>query len=409
MNIIQFAWLYRRLVIFGLSLTFFSSFGQTFLISLFVPGFLDSFGISNAYFGTIYSAATLGSAFTLAWIGGKIDQIPLKKYALFVSSGLVLSALIIGLSQWVWMLLLGLFGIRLFGQGLSTHTAQTAMARYFITMRGKALSLANLGFTLGEAVLPITITTLVTVLGWRAGWGGAAAFILLVLPALILVTTGKDPARYGEPGVSDSKTKQNNEPGQAWRRSRVIRDYRFYLFLPGIVISPFLLTGLFLYQTKLAEYKGWELETLATAFVAFAIARSTFSLVSGILVDRFKAARLFPFFLLPFLTGLTVLLLSTHEITVFVYLFLAGTTEGFGANVKTSLYAELYGTANLGAIRSMMSMFMVTSTAVSPILFGTLLDLGVSFGFIIYGSIALLIISIISAMFIYREASRTLS
>jgi len=407
-NIFQFAWHYRRLVIFGLSFTFFSSFGQTFLVSLFVPGFLETFGITNAYFGTVYSAATLGSAFTLAWIGGKIDQIPLKKYALFVAAGLVLSALIISLSQWVWMLLLGIFGMRLFGQGLSTHTAQTAMARYFVTMRGKALSLANLGFTLGEAFLPITITTIITVLGWRAGWGSAAFFILLVLPAIILATISKDPSGYGESG-NNNDDNLNAEPGQKWSRTKVIRDYRFFIFLPGVLISPFLLTGLFLYQTQLAAYKGWEIETLAAGFVAFAIARSSFSLISGILVDRFKAARLFPFFLLPFLTGLVILSLSGHELIVFAYLFLAGTTEGFGANVKTSLYAELYGTANLGAIRSMMSMFMVTSTAVSPILFGYLLDLGISFGTIIHGAVILVIISVLSAMFIYREAHRTLS
>lgn len=389
-------------------MTFFSSFGQTFFISLFVPGFLETFGISNAYFGTVYSLATLASAIVLAWVGSVIDRIPLQKYALMVAAGLVLSALFLAASQWVWMLLVGLFGIRLFGQGLSSHTAHTAMGRYFITMRGKALSIANMGYAFGEAVLPITAAAVIAALGWRAGWTTVAILILLTLPVLIITMLGKDPSRYGEVSLWPEKEK-GGEPGSKWRRSKVLRDYRFYLFLPGIAISPFLLTGLFLYQTQLAAFKDWNIEILASAFIAFAAAKSSFSLISGPLVDRFSACRIFPFFLLPIFAGLLVLAISSHYLAPFVYLFLAGMSEGFGSNVKTSIYAELYGTANLGAIRSMMSMFMVLSTAVSPILFGYLLDAGITFGGIIYGSMGALIVIIFLASFIYREARNIIS
>ncbi|MEX0679897.1 MAG: MFS transporter [Balneolales bacterium] len=408
MNLFQFAISYKRLVIFGFCLTFFSNFGQTFFISLFVPGFLESFGISNAWFGTIYSMATLASALSLAWIGSKIDRFPLKYYSLAVAAGLIISSIFLALSQWIVMLFIGLFGMRLFGQGLSSHTSQTAMARYFVTMRGKALSLASLGYTVGEAVLPIAITILITTLGWRSGWTGVSLFTAFLLPVLIVSLLGKDPERLGEYRAANDENKHQPEPGIHWRRTKVIRDYRFYLLLPGTLISPFLLTGFFLYQTQLAEFKGWEIELLASAFVAFAIAKFIFSLVSGLLIDRFKACRLFPFFLLPFLIGLIVLWLSFHQSAIFIYLFLAGMSEGFGANVKTAMIAELYGTANLGAIRSMMSMLMVIGTSVSPILFGLLLDAGFTFNYLLTGGIVLMLASLIMAMFIFREAARSI-
>jgi len=82
---------------------------------------------------------------------------------------------------------------------------------------------------------------------------------------------------------------------------------------------------------------------------------------------------------------------------------------GIASNVTTSLYAELYGTANLGTIRSMMTMFMVISTAISPVLFGFLLDAGFTFVLIIQSSMTFVIISIILAIFIYREADNTIS
>lgn len=50
---------------FGFLLTLFSSFGQTFFISLSGGHIREEFGLSNASFGLLYSAATLGSATAL--------------------------------------------------------------------------------------------------------------------------------------------------------------------------------------------------------------------------------------------------------------------------------------------------------------------------------------------------------
>ena len=405
MNLLQFAIRYKRLVLFGFALTFFSSFGQTFLVSLFVPGFLDSFGISNTYFGSLYSAATLGSAFVLAWAGALIDKVPLKRYALAITAGYVVGIWIIASSQWIWMLFIGLLGLRLFGQGLCGHTAHTAIGRYFFLARGRALSLINLGFSFGEAVLPLTITALIGAVGWRMGWTFVSFFVLLLLPAIIVYTLGRDPREHAENGMqTDSGNAERDVTGHQWRRKLVLRDRRFYLFLPGAVAAPFLLTGFFLYQTQLADFKGWNVETMATAFVAFAVSKSVSSLLTGSLIDRFSACQLFPFFLIPLLAGFGSLLVSTDPVMVYMYMFLAGVSMGAAFTIKTALYVELYGTANLGTIRSMMAMFMVISTAISPILFGLMLDAGYSFALIIKGAMAFVILSILLGIFIYREA-----
>ncbi len=405
MNLLQFAIRYKRLILFGFALTFFSSFGQTFLVSVFVPGFLESFGISNAYFGSLYSAATLGSAFVLAWAGAMIDKVSLKRYALIITAGYVVAIWIIASSQWIWMLFIGLLGLRLFGQGLCGHTAHTTMGRYFFTTRGRALSLTNLGFSFGEAVLPITITALIGAVGWRMGWTYISFFVLLLLPAIIVYTLGRDPREHAENGTqTDSGNADRDATGHQWRRRLVLRDPRFYLLLPGAVAAPFLLTGFFLYQMQLADFKGWNMETMATAFIAFAVSKSASSLLTGSLIDRFTACRLFPFFLVPMLAGFGSLLVSTEPVMVYMYMFLAGVSMGAAFTINTALYVELYGTANLGTIRSMMAMFMVISTAISPILFGLLLDAGHSFALIIKGAMAFVILSVFLGIFIYRAA-----
>ncbi len=404
MNLFQFAIHYKRLIFFGFALTFFSSFGQTFLVSLFVPGFLESFGITNAYFGSLYSAATLGSAFILAWAGALIDRVSLKKYALLITGGYVAGIWIVASSQWIWMLFIGLLGIRLFGQGLIGHTAHTTMGRYFITTRGRALSLTNLGFSFGEAVLPITITALIGAVGWRMGWTSISFFVLLLLPAIIVYTLGRDPGDHGEYVSRSGNDRAQQDTGRHWRRRLVLRDTRFYLLLPGAMAAPFLLTGFFLYQTQLAEFKGWDMEIMATAFIAFAVSKSASSLITGSLIDRFTACRVFPFFLIPLFAGFGSLLMSAEPVTVYIYMFLAGISMGAAFTINTALYVELYGTANLGTIRSMMTMFMVISTAISPVLFGFLLDAGHSFDLIIKGAMAFVILSVLLGIFIFRSA-----
>ena len=404
MNLLQFTIRNKRLIFFGFALTFFSSFGQTFLVSLFVPGFLESFGITNAYFGSLYSAATLGSAFILAWAGALIDKVSLKKYVLTITGGYIVGIGIVASSQWIWMLFIGLLGIRLFGQGLMGHTAHTTMGRYFVTTRGRALSLTNLGFSFGEAVLPITITALIGAVGWRMGWAWISFFVMLLLPGIIIYTLGYSPGQNGEHVSRSGNGNTEQGTGHHWRRRLVLSDTHFYLLLPGALAAPFLLTGFFLYQTQLAEFKGWDMEIMATAFVAFAVSKSASSLITGSLIDRFTACRVFPFFLIPLLAGFGSLLVSGEPVTVFIYMFLAGVSMGAAFTINTALYVELYGTANLGTIRSMMTMFMVISTAASPVLFGFLLDAGHSFELIIKGAIAIVILSVLLGIFIYRAA-----
>src|SRR5690606_40098761 len=68
--------------------------------------------------------------------------------------GLTAACLVLGAVQSVALLFIGFFLVRLCGQGLLPHTAQTTMARYFDDHRGKALSISASGVPLGEVVLP---------------------------------------------------------------------------------------------------------------------------------------------------------------------------------------------------------------------------------------------------------------
>ena len=77
-----------RLLLFGFLMTFWSSPGQTFLISLFSGEIRSELALSDGEFAGIYSLATLSSAVVVIWSGSLVDRIDLKKLSLTIVLGL---------------------------------------------------------------------------------------------------------------------------------------------------------------------------------------------------------------------------------------------------------------------------------------------------------------------------------
>ena len=171
-----------KIIFFGFVFTFFSCTGQSFFIGLFNYNIREELNISHGEFGTLYGIATLCSSFTLIWVGKKIDDLKLVNYALLVVIFLSFSAVFFSFINGILLLVVGIFFLRLSGQGLMAHTASTAISRFFDKSRGKALSYIWLGMSLGEFLLPLIIVYSLTFLYWRTLWQIIALIILLILP-----------------------------------------------------------------------------------------------------------------------------------------------------------------------------------------------------------------------------------
>ncbi len=356
-------------------LVFFSSFGQTFVVSLYIPWFIEEFDISRSFFSGMYAVATLGSAATIIFVGKKIDHVPLKNFTLFVVFGIMLACLVAAFSIHLLMLFLAIYLLRFFGQGLLGHTAMTTMARYFKKARGKALSIAYLGFPLGEALFPVLVITLIIAIGWRQTFLLSAGLIFVVLlPLSVYLMKGFSSSRIVEDYVPSRDNPDREEDQPVWRQSKIIANPWFYLFAPTVFLVGFLQTALFFFQTFIAEYKGWAMEWMAGSITAYALASFSCAILAGPLIDKLSARRLFPFALLPLGAGVLVLSLFTHPGIAPLYWFLVGITGGVNGPITSALYAEVYGTRSLGAIRSIFTFVMVVSTAMGPVVYSFFLE-----------------------------------
>ena len=174
-----------RWVAGGFLLTFFSSFGQTYFISLSAGDIRAEYGLSHGGFGTIYMLATLASAATLPQIGKIVDRISVASTVLLAAPVLAIACILMAWSTSLVLLVLAIYLLRLFGQGMFTHIAMTAMGRWFAAQRGRAISLTAIGVNLGEAVFPISFVGVAALVGWRGSWLLAAGVLLVVaLPVI---------------------------------------------------------------------------------------------------------------------------------------------------------------------------------------------------------------------------------
>lgn len=376
------------LLTFGFLMTFFSSFGQTFLLSLYLPSIESLLGISNTAFGSLYAAATLSSAFTLPWLGGRFDRMDIRGYTFMVVIGLTTALLLLSFATHVLMVVLAFYGLRLFGQGLMSHTSVSAMARYFEANRGKAIGMATLGHPLGEATLPLLITLLIGAVGWRMTLQASALSVLaLVLPlSLLLLRSAKGRLQRYE-----AKTKASpSSPGGSslWG---LLSERRFWVIAPLIFMTGYTNTAIFFFQLKLGEARGWSPEWVAGSLSAFALASALGMAGAGPLVDRLSGRRLFPDYMVPYVLGLVMLILFEQPVSYPVALLFMGLANGAGSTVKNAMLAEIYGIQVIGKVRSVFTTIMVISTALGPVSFGVLLDAQFTFAWI-FGLVAVVMV-----------------
>lgn len=373
-----------RLLSFGLLLAFFSSFGQTFFIALFNAEFRETFGLTHGSFGSLYSLATLASGLSMLWFGAQIDRFDLRLYAGSACALLALACFLLSFAEHVALFVVCIFLLRLSAQGVMSHAAVTSMARYFEAGRGRAIAVATMGHPIGEAVFPILAVAAAAAIGWRSLWLGLAVFVLLfVLPLVVWLLRGQRErhdrvlARDGQHGRMHG--------GLLVQYAALFRERRFLLILPAIVAPGFINTGIFFHQVPLIEARGWSLAWFAGSFSVYAGASIAGTLISGYLVDRLRALRLMPFYLLPLCAACFVLAFGQDALTAPLFMLLAGFSTGCSATVTTSMWAELYGLTRLGTIRSVAATLMVLSTAAAPGTLGVLIDLGVSFSALFLG------------------------
>ncbi len=388
-----------KVLIFGFIFTFFSSFGQSFFLGLFNSSIRDTLSISQGQFGSIYATATLLSSFLLIWVGKKIDDINIFKFAFFVTILLSFSCFYFSKITSEIFLLFAIFLMRFSGQGLMSHTATTTISRYFTKSRGKALSTCWFGLSSAEFILPVLIVYLLTITSWQNIWIAISILVLIFLPITSFALV------YNLNFESREETSEENLRNniKQWKRTEVLKDYRFYIVCLNMLAMPWIATGLFVYQSFITESKEWGSFIIAQSFMAYSLLSVITLLVSGFLIDKFTSRKLLIFMNIPLLLSTLVLFYFENSSTAFLFLGLIGISNGFANVLGSATWAEMYGVRYIGSIKALTTALMVFSTAFGTALFGFLIDKGLSIEQIALISFFYILISLILLFFVRNK------
>ena len=389
-----------KVIIFGFIFTFFSSFGQSFFLGLFNSSIRETLSITHGQFGSIYASATLLSSFLLIWVGKKIDDINIFKFAFYVTLLLSFSCFFFSKISSIAFLFIAVFLMRFSGQGLMSHTATTTITRYFTKSRGKALSAGWFGLSTAEFILPVLIVYLLTITAWQNIWISISILILIFLPlASFFLIKKLDFDTREQVGLNDVETKEIKQ----WKRIEVIKDYRFYIVCLNMLAMPWIATGVFVYQSFITDAKDWGSFVIAQSFMVYSVLSVVTLLGSGFLIDKFTSRKLLIFMNIPLLFSTLVLFYFDNPITSFVFLGLIGISNGLANVLGSSTWAEIYGVKFIGSIKALTTALMVFSTAFGTALFGFLIDRGFSIEQIALVSFTYVLISLFLLFFVRNK------
>ena len=389
-----------KVIIFGFIFTFFSSFGQSFFLGLFNSSIRDTLSITQGQFGSIYASATLISSFLLIWVGKKIDDINIFKFAFFVTLLLSFSCFFFSKISSVVFLFVAIFLMRFSGQGMMSHTATTTISRYFTKSRGKALSTSWFGLSSAEFILPVLIVYLLTITSWQNIWISVSILVLIFLPmtSFFLIKNLNFDSR------EEIKEKGHKEKDIfQWKRIEVLKDYRFYIICLNMLAMPWIATGVFVYQSFITESKDWGTFVIAQSFMVYSILSVVTLLVAGFLIDKFTSRKLLIYMNIPLMISTLVLIFFNTPMTSFIFLGLIGISNGLANVLGSSTWAEIYGVKYIGSIKALSTALMVFSTAFGTALFGFLIDQGYSIEQIAFVSFIYIFISITLLLFVRNK------
>jgi predicted MFS family arabinose efflux permease len=387
-----------KVILFGFIFTFFSSFGQSYFLGLFNSSIREALSITHGQFGSIYASATLCSSLLLIWVGKKIDDVNIFKFAFFVIILLSFACFFFSRITSVFLLFIAIFLMRFSGQGMMSHTASTTISRYFTKTRGRALSISWFGLSSAEFIMPVLMVYLLTFIEWQNLWLIFSISVLIILPIasfLLIKNLNLDSREANDENFKEVEIKQ-------WKRREVIKDYRFYIISFNMLAMPWIFTGFAVFQSFVQTSKGWGPYVIAQSFMSYSVLSVLTLFLSGFLIDKFTSRKLLIYMNIPLLLSVIVLFFFDTPITAFIFLGLVGISNGFANILGSSTWAELYGVKYLGSIKALTTALMVFATAFGTALFGYLIDIGFTVGDIAVVSGTYIFISLI-LLFLVRK------
>ncbi len=338
-----------------------------------------------------WSMAEFSGAVTLAGLVGALISPKVGVIADRQGGGqiLVIGSLVIGLSlillsqtqSLIWFYLAYCLG-RMAFVGPLEIAVTSAIANWFIHLRGRAMSFAALAHSLGLVAFPIIAFIVIEFWDWRAGWLVIGAVVLLVgvLPNLILMVQRPEDVGLQPNSMVRSVSKTSveigaSDPEPSLTRGEALRTPTFWILVAFSAFIYPVQAGVSLHQAPHFMDQGISMGLAAAAVSAFSLMSAVAGLVFGQLEVRFGALRSLAGAALLMSVGAGVMLVVCNVSTAFLGACTFGAGIGGLLTLLPVAWANSFGRQNLGAIRGITLPVQIIAQAAGPLISGNLFDL----------------------------------
>lgn len=355
------------------------------VIGFFFKPMSQSLGWSRGAFSVALSLRSVAIVLPAPLIGPKVDAWGARPFVFWgaITAGLATAGLALVTELWQFYLLYGLIGSVCF-VCISNLVTSTAVSKWFVRRRGRALGIADLGVGISVALLAPLVEVLIDAIDWRATWVVLGIIIAAVVAPVSLMMR-RQPEDYGLKPDGFSKD-DDQAPGQAaaqepglsepeWTRPQALRSPTFWLLLLMFNAGGLALSGVLAHQVPHITDKGFTAAQAATALSIWAILSGVSRIGFGILSDLVPIRYVVATIMFGSAAGVLLLLWSTNAALLYAFAVVYGLFRGAYVMMTTLVWANYYGRRFLGSINGVVLPFNVVSNAGGPLLAGFLFDL----------------------------------
>jgi MFS family permease len=360
---------------------------------------------------SLYSAGTFIASFSLVWVGRKIDVLGNRRMGVILGALFAIVLVLCSLITGPIMLLFAFIGIRGLGQGALSLVSSTSVANWFKSSRGRMMSLMALGSVMFQALYVNVLRVLLETMDWRHVFVYLGVAVGIVVVPLFGFLMRNKPEEFGLlPDNAQIDKFKNDEvvveiEEDNWTLKEAMRAPILWVFLFAKLLPSGWGTGIILHQISLFAGLNHSAQTATEVFALMAFFSAGASLLSGLLVDKFRPSAIVALQMGAMLMTCMLSTLMTETWLLIVYAASFGLVMGVGSVFDGAVWANLFGRKYQGEIRGFVITASVVGSAIGPVLFGLSFDLAGSYTLILWvGAILCGIAGILS--FITPEPKR---
>lgn len=278
----------------------------------------------------------------------------------------------------------------------------TAVSRWFVKKRGRALAIALAASPLGSAIFTVLSKNWLNSIGWRGTFRIMAilSWVLVIIPAILLMKNkpediGLNPD--GEEGavISENTDSKSLDSEEEWTLIKVLKSPKAW----ALFLAYFFMAGngwaQAVHQVPHLVENGISKDSATNALAANMFLNVISMLVWPAISDYIERKRALIIALALQIVGAFMLISSTSIGMTYAFVFVAGLSYTGCYGLFSALAADLFGRKGLGTVNGAMAAFGSLGAAVAIYLGGYVYDVTKSYNIIWYSGIIGLILAIV--------------